>query len=885
MITIHLFSRQPWIADLGWTLVHFLWQGTLISVLLAVVRALMGRSLGTRGRYLLACVALSSMVIAPVLTFLVLETSVLENSSVVSPALWRASLSANVWQQILPWLVAVWIAGVTVFSVRLIGGWHLTRRLRTVAIGPIPQEWQETFDQLIRRMRVSAPVRLLTSSLVTVPTVVGWIRPVVLMPVTALTGLPLDQVKALLAHELAHICRQDYVVNIVQSIAEALLFYHPAVWWVSDQIRAEREACCDDLAVEASGDVLVYVQALVDLESQRRASLNAAFKTALAADGGSLVNRIRRLIQPPQPASHTLQGLGAAWVVGFLWLAGIGAATLHGAPSSAARMFTPPRLNPAATTFPMVTLEAPPVIKLNPPRMPALGALLFDPFIPPPQAAAPGATITGKVIADHSGAPVASAEVHFYRTGTVGLAADLETDVDGKFSASELDPGEYRLEISKPNHLGATVRLVVTGTESSPPNVLARLIRSGAILGQVKDAQGKPIVGAHVMAMARPKAGAPLQPDFATGRIATVDARGQYRLYNLPPGEYAVVASYGASTMAVGSTGSSTTSSALGSGFQFFPENTNPRFFSIAGGDEIRNIDFNIRTTAMFSVNGQVQLPDPKARFWLALSTLDQPALAAAVAQSAADGKFTFPGISPGSYNLLAFKTGGARNGRGAIPDPDVLFARMRVIVTTENIEGISVVPENGRSVNLILHTSGGCPATAQVTLAPLEDWSAQLERHVTITTAKEQTETSLAPSRYAVSAVNSGACSVPSSIVDLTGSGNPGLVTVELAPSGSIRGRLDAGGRRVTDFAAVLLAANFDDPANAVHIAMPEADGKFAFSGLPPGRYRIAAKPVSEASPSHWLSEAATMLEFEVGGGANLEINLAAPPAVRSQE
>ncbi len=287
----------------------------------------------------------------------------------------------------------------------------------------------------------------------------------------------------------------------------------------------------------------------------------------------------------------------------------------------------------------------------------------------------------------------------------------------------------------------------------------------------------------------------------------------------------------------------------------------------------------------MFSVSGQVQLPDPKAHFWLALSTLEQPALAAAVAQTTADGKFTFTGISPGSFNLLAFKTGGARNNRGAFPDPDVLFARMRFVdVASENVEGIAVVPDKGRSVNLILHTTGGCPATAQVTLAPLEDWSAQLKRQVTVTTANEQTETSLAPSRYSLSAVKSGSCSVSSSIIDLTG-GDPGLVTVELTPAGSIRGRLDAGGRRVTDFAAVLLAATFDDPANAVHIAVPEADGKFAFNGLPPGRYRIAAKPVSEASPSHWLSEAGTMLEFDVRGGANLEINLAAPPPVRSQE
>lgn len=880
MNTLSLLSRQPWVAGLGWTLVHFLWQGALISVLLAVVRALTGSSLTPRGRYWLACVALGCMVTAPVLTFAALEYATGDRT----PAPMRAAISFTTWQQILPWLVVTWLGGVALFSARLIGGWRITRRLRAVAVGPVPAEWRKTFEGLLRRMRVTAPVRLLTSSLVTVPTVVGWMRPVILMPVSALTGLPPDQVTALLAHELAHICRNDYLVNILQSIAEAVLFYHPAVWWVSEQIRAEREACCDDLAVEASGDVLVYVRALVDLETRRRAAFRDSLNIALAADGGSLVNRVRRLVQPPQPAAHTLPGFGAAWVLGFLWLAGIGAATLHGAPNSAARLFAPPAHAAAPDTSLQPVLEAPPEIQVTPPRLPALAALLFDPFLPPPQARIPSATITGKVIADHSGAPVASAEVHVYKTGTAGLAADLETDGDGRFSASELEPGEYRLEISKPNHLGTTARLIVTGTEPAPPSILARLIRSGAILGQVKDAQGKPVVGARVIAMAKPKGTLPMQPDFTPGRIATVDARGQYRLFNLPPGEYAVVVSYGASAMAVGSTGSSTTASALGSAFLFFPENSNPRFFAIAGGDEIRSVNFDIRTAAMFHVSGQVQLPDPQARFWLALSIPDQPALASAVAQSEADGKFTFTGISPGVYNLLAIKTGGARGGRGAIPDSDPLFARIRVNVAAENLDGITVVPESGRSLSVLLRTAGPCPATAQVVLTPLEDWAARLERRVSVTAGKEETVASLAPSRYSVSVDKAGDCFAAGSIADLTG-GDPGPLIVNLAPSGSIRGRLDAGGRRPADFDIVLLEANFDDPASAVRIAVPETDGKFVFTGLRPGRYRIAAKPAAEASQSHWLAEAGTMLEFDVGGGANLEMNLAAPPAARGQE
>jgi len=147
----------------------------------------------------------------------------------------------------------------------------------------------------------------LVSALVEAPTVVGWLRPVVLVPLGALAGLPADQVEALLIHELAHIRRYDYLVNILQSVAEALLFYHPAVWWVSGHIRAERELCCDDVAAQASGSVLTYVQALAELESCRPVHAHAA----LAANGGSLADRIARLLGQSRPASQAHSGMGA----------------------------------------------------------------------------------------------------------------------------------------------------------------------------------------------------------------------------------------------------------------------------------------------------------------------------------------------------------------------------------------------------------------------------------------------------------------------------------------------------------------------------------------------------------------------------------------------
>jgi beta-lactamase regulating signal transducer with metallopeptidase domain len=173
---------------------------------------------------------------------------------------------------------------------------------------------------------------LLVSSLVEVPVVVGWFRPVVLMPVGALTGLAPEHIEALLAHELAHIRRHDYLVNVLQSVVEAVLFYHPAIWWVSNQIRKERELCCDDLAVAASGDALTYVRALADLESCRPTHVRAA----IAANGGSLLHRIRRLADPSQPVSHTVIGPMAAFVVTLMVLSGASLVVLRGAPAPAA---------------------------------------------------------------------------------------------------------------------------------------------------------------------------------------------------------------------------------------------------------------------------------------------------------------------------------------------------------------------------------------------------------------------------------------------------------------------------------------------------------------------------------------------------------------------
>jgi beta-lactamase regulating signal transducer with metallopeptidase domain len=336
-----ILSSQPWVERLGWTLLHFLWQGAAITILFIAARTLFGRRLSAPARYALACLALAAMAAAPVLTFsLGNGLNPASAARTLTDAILAVSASSGVlpvwtiqapgfWQAILPWIVVSWLAGAGAFSVRLAGGWVVTLRMRAAdVIRPAPAEWQRTLDRLIARIGVSRRVRLAVSSMATTPIVTGWIRPVILTPLGMLAGLPADRVEALLAHELAHIRRHDYLVNLLQSVAEVVLFYHPAVWWLSNVIRAERELCCDDLAVRVTGDAFTYALALAELETCRP----ERFRTVVAANGGSLADRIRRLLDPAPRASYAPSGPAVALALMVFLGAGIGGGAILGTP-------------------------------------------------------------------------------------------------------------------------------------------------------------------------------------------------------------------------------------------------------------------------------------------------------------------------------------------------------------------------------------------------------------------------------------------------------------------------------------------------------------------------------------------------------------------------
>jgi GWxTD domain-containing protein len=297
-------AQSPLAQSVSLALAHSLWEGVLIAVVLAAALCVARSS---RARYGAACAAMLLMLAGFGVTLVRLMPQPMAKAphapvrTLAAPAglplvPQEAPPAPPSLAALLPWIAPFWAAGVLIFHLRSLGGWIAARRLRLAGVCHAPGEWQQRLDGLAARLRVSKPAALLESCLADVPVVIGYARPVILMPVGLLAGLPVAQVEAILIHELAHILRQDYLVNLMQTFVEGLLFYHPAVWWISGVIRAERENCCDDLAVAATGDARQYAAALAALEQNRW----AAHELALAATGGSLVKRIRRLLQQPE---------------------------------------------------------------------------------------------------------------------------------------------------------------------------------------------------------------------------------------------------------------------------------------------------------------------------------------------------------------------------------------------------------------------------------------------------------------------------------------------------------------------------------------------------------------------------------------------------------
>jgi uncharacterized protein (TIGR03435 family) len=316
-----------WTDVIGWTLLHFVWEGALIAAVTAAALFACRRA-SAQLRYVIACAGLFTALAAVAGTPIALlggdgfapATSVPAAAGLrgsvagATPAAHPRAAGPAAARQLrfdgaridtaLSAFVACWTIGVLLLTVRLGIGWWRVRRLHAEALTAPASSWLAAAQRIAARLDLSGVIHVVDSLHVDTPTVIGWLRPVVLLPIAAIANLTPEQVEAILAHELAHVRRHDFVVNLLQTIAETLLFYHPAVWWLSSRMRAEREHCCDDIAVEVCGDPVGYAEALTSLASWARlragdasARQAASAPLALAATGGSLLHRVRRLLR------------------------------------------------------------------------------------------------------------------------------------------------------------------------------------------------------------------------------------------------------------------------------------------------------------------------------------------------------------------------------------------------------------------------------------------------------------------------------------------------------------------------------------------------------------------------------------------------------------
>jgi len=331
MTTLTNWISPAWMHSLGWALLHFLWQGTAIAALASVLMALCRRA---SARYALAVGALVIMAGAPVVTFFSLAplqtaAPVSSISHSVSEGQWPVAVGVTVHSSplarfspsldALPWLVEAWLLGVAFFSLRSAGGFLLLERERRRKSLTADKHVLAICEAMQQRLGIHRVIRYCECVWLQAPAVIGWFRPIVLLPVTTLSGLSEEQLRSIVAHELAHIRRYDAFVNSFQIAVEGVLFYHPAVWWLNHRIRAEREHCCDDVAVSVCGNPIEYARALTLMEEWRGAPA-----LAMAANRGPLSERIRRVLglRSVSSASRRLGLLGSVLCLTAALLAG-----------------------------------------------------------------------------------------------------------------------------------------------------------------------------------------------------------------------------------------------------------------------------------------------------------------------------------------------------------------------------------------------------------------------------------------------------------------------------------------------------------------------------------------------------------------------------------
>ena len=336
---------------IGWTLAHSIWQIGLISATLFILLRSVLRT-SANARYALSVTALALSVILPSITFLqvreqlrsetgqaaakrIIDRGNAEKMSESAAAtavddthtsvgrdrasyrLLSLSTASDLVRQtvptLFPFVVTIWIAGIAFFSFRLFGGLWKLHDYKSVGSSNADDKWNERLTELSDLLGVRRKVSLLRSNVLATPIAVGLIKPIIIVPTSVFLHMDPRQLESIIAHELIHIRRYDCLVNVFQSVAEVLFFYHPAVWWISAEIRREREFAADAAVLVSAGDHLVYAAALANLEELRQTANGTAPSIAMAANGGNLMQRIKRILDKKTEISRA----NSAWSAGI----------------------------------------------------------------------------------------------------------------------------------------------------------------------------------------------------------------------------------------------------------------------------------------------------------------------------------------------------------------------------------------------------------------------------------------------------------------------------------------------------------------------------------------------------------------------------------------
>lgn len=320
MIPFNELLSDAMIHALGWTFIHSIWQGSLIALVLAIVlNRVSGKKSGLR--YQISIFALFTILIASLITFTIyldqytvgqdggMMIALLKNTG---PSITAASSEQPEqfftlsFDRYLPFIVGIWIVGMIIFALRL-GGGALYVQLMKHSRMPIAGNSLRVLYRMKKKLRIKKQIELAQSATIQVPMVIGHLKPMILFPIGVINQLSTNEVEAIIAHELAHIQRSDYLHNLIQSIVEMIFYYHPAVWWISSVVRTERENACDDVAVRLCGDSMSYAKALVEMQSMHTPTPTLAMP--LFKSKTQLLSRVKRLLNQPDHKTHTMEKL------------------------------------------------------------------------------------------------------------------------------------------------------------------------------------------------------------------------------------------------------------------------------------------------------------------------------------------------------------------------------------------------------------------------------------------------------------------------------------------------------------------------------------------------------------------------------------------------